>query len=114
MAEVVAIRALRAADAEMRADAPVDRLHPLRIVFADRKPAQDQKAGAVPDRRQYRGEVFVERRMREMMPPELMKRQGSKFTPRHQLVDRGEMRRGEIPVERIAVEFGAAPAIAMA
>ena len=41
MAEIVAVGALRAADAEMRADAPIDGLHPLGIVLIDRKAAHD-------------------------------------------------------------------------
>src|SRR3954451_18564697 len=75
MPEIVAVGALRNADAEMRADAPVDGLHPLAIVFIDRKAAHDYEARPGLDPLQHGFEIGVERRMREMLAPDRVKLQ---------------------------------------
>ena len=57
MPEIVAVGALRAAEAEMRADAPIDGLHPLGVVFVDRKAAHDHEARPALDPLQQVGEI---------------------------------------------------------
>src|SRR4051794_29409789 len=114
MTEIVAVGALRNADAEMRADAPIDGLHPRVIIFVDRKAAHDQETRPSLDPLQHESEIAVERRVREMLAPDLMKFQPHLIDARHSLVDRGEMGLGEIPVERVAVEIAAEPAFTVA
>ena len=58
------------------------------------------ETGAILDLRQQVGEVAVERGVREMLAADLVERQAGGFDPLHQLVDRREMRRGEVPVQR--------------
>src|SRR4051794_1140801 len=114
MTEIVAVGALRNADAEMRADAPIDGLHPRVIVFVDRKSAHDQETRPGLDPLQHESEIAVERRVREMLPPDLMKFQPHLLDARHPLVDRGEMGGREVPIERVAVEITPEPAVTVA